>query len=93
MRLHASVSAIPSALCLSLAFAIAAIAPHENHVVELESAMSCFVVAGKVACIEVGVVPMVPGGPAVSAPIGPDFTGDDEDIVIRDDGGRHVAIG
>lgn len=38
-------------------------------------------------------VPMPPLAPQFAVSIGPIFGGEDEDVVIRDNGGRHVARG
>jgi hypothetical protein len=39
------------------------------------------------------VAPMPPLAPQFAVPIGPIFGGEHEDVVIRDNGGRHVARG
>jgi hypothetical protein len=59
----------------------------------LALAASCFAVSGKVVCIDAGYAPVNPPAPVVVAPTGPFFDTEDEDIVIRDDGGHHVARG
>jgi hypothetical protein len=55
---------------------------------------SCFSVAMDVVCIEAeSIAPLPWHMPPVMIPAGVDGDGEDEDIVIRDDGGRHVARG
>lgn len=78
---------------LSLPLALAVATAPINRTVDARAAMSCFVIAGKVACIEAGYIPVAPVAPSVTGPIGPDIDGENEDIIIRDDGGRHVATG
>jgi hypothetical protein len=78
---------------LSLAFALAVGSVDVNRTADAGAAMSCFVVAGKLACIDAGYMPVAPLAPPVMGPIGPDIDGENEDIVIRDNGGRHVAAG
>ncbi|MGH2618877.1 MAG: hypothetical protein ACRDJC_26920, partial [Thermomicrobiales bacterium] len=57
------------------------------------SAMSCFAVAGNLTCIDTAPAPVVPFVPPVMVPSGVGIEGDDEHIVIRDNGGRHIARG
>jgi hypothetical protein len=56
-------------------------------------AMSCFAVAGNLTCIETATVPVAPVMPPVIVPVGASADGEHEHIVIRDDGGRHIARG
>jgi hypothetical protein len=53
-------------------------------------AMSCFAIAGTLSCIETPTVPFVP---PVIVTGGAKVEGEDEHIVIRDNGGRHIARG
>ena len=56
-------------------------------------AFSCFVIVGGVTCIDAGHAPGAPGVPPVIAPIGPIFGGEDNDIVMSDNGGYVVERG
>jgi hypothetical protein len=93
MMSRAFVSSTLVSVGLSLAFALAVGTVTANRTFDARAAMSCFAIAGKIACIEVGSLPVAPVAPPVMGPIGPNIDGENEDIVIRDDGGRHVATG
>lgn len=54
---------------------------------------SCFAVMGKVACIDGGFMPVAPGAPFVLTGIDQEGEWQDEDMTIRDDGGREIARG
>lgn len=54
---------------------------------------SCFAINATVACIDAGFVPHFPGATLMPAIIGPAGSGENEDTVIREDGGREVARG
>ncbi len=57
------------------------------------SAMSCFTVAGKMTCIDAAHAPTAGYLPPVIVPAIAGGDGEDQHIVIRDDGGRRVAQG
>ena len=60
----------------------------------LRAAMTCFTIAGDIACIEtVDMPPVMPVLPAIMVPVGPGVEGESNDVVIRDDGGHEVARG
>ena len=57
-------------------------------------AMSCFVIAGNMSCIEgAGAVPIVPALPPIMVPAGSNVDGENETYVVKDDGGYEVARG
>jgi hypothetical protein len=57
-------------------------------------AMSCFVIAGNMSCIDgAGVVPIVPTLPPITVPAGSNVDGENETYVVKDDGGYEVARG
>jgi hypothetical protein len=93
MTSHALVSSTLVSVALSFAFAFAVGTATANRAVDAQTAMSCFVIAGKLACIDAVYVPVAPVAPPVMGPIGPNIDGENEDITIRDNGGRHVAAG
>jgi hypothetical protein len=58
------------------------------------ASMSCFTEAGAVSCVQTAdAPPVMPVAPLVMVPVGPHVDGEDQDIVIRDDGGHEVARG
>jgi hypothetical protein len=57
-------------------------------------AMSCFMVAQKMSCIDgVATVPLTPLEPQIMIPVGPAAEGESHDLVIEDDGGYEAARG
>lgn len=92
MMFGAVVSSTLVSVGSSLVVALLATTTGPDQIVDADAA-SCFAIAGKIACVDAGYVPVVPIAPIVLGPMGPDVTGEDEDIVIRDNGGRQVARG
>ncbi len=76
---------------LSFMFAMAPGATGDTPASRPRANVSCFAVAGVVTCYETGFIIVPPIPPAFTS--GEDVEGSDEDIVIRDDGGHHVARG
>ena len=76
---------------LSFIFAVAPGSVDDGPSTRPHANVSCFAVAGVVRCYETGFITVAPIPPAVTS--GDDVEGSDEDIVIRDNGGYHVARG
>lgn len=54
---------------------------------------ACFTIAGKMTCMEGGAMPINPIMPPILIPSGPGVDGEDEVIIMNDNGGHEVAIG
>jgi hypothetical protein len=90
-RVHLSAIAPTTSCMLSLA-AAALVALASPSIARPVASMSCFTIAGEVTCFEAGGPPAPPVAP-IMAPMGPIFGGEDEEIVMRDDGGHVVERG
>ena len=75
--------------CLAAGFAGATVGSPVSNAI----AADCFAVASDVICIEAETVVPPALMPPILIPVGVGGDGRDENIVIEDDGGRHVARG
>lgn len=93
MAQRISLSLIARSTTLAVAFSILALIAIGGPIpVHRDAAMTCFTIASDVTCIESGGA-QAPLAPPIMAPMGPIFGGDDEEIVMRDNGGRVVERG
>lgn len=94
MRSVASVAPAMTTVGLSMLFSLSGIgltdAPMPNEGTQIAT---CFTISGKVTCMQGGAMPINPIMPPILIPSGPAAEGEDEVIIMNDNGGREVAIG